>query len=273
MRRLWQNPVFQKEARLRLGLLIPHRMARRILFVSVCIFLLIFIYIILAGSVFIILKINQVEGDIYKSTFYFRLTEFLFGVFIVPYLAASAISKEKKQGTWVRLLESSQDAVQIVQGKFWGGLSPVALLIFFATPYNLVMIGSHKTGVTWQLVLYWAVGSLCVLAWFLALHAISLTLSYRFSGFVAGMATTLLALAWAIVPVYLKNLPNWVNLTAMVSPLMPLHTLYNDNDDWVDWRALLFLAIFLLPTLLIAGLLYRRLVRLVRRDWVETLAR
>lgn len=127
------NPVLAKEVRSRLRARRQSRGARAAAVFTIGVVLLLFYYYGLGG----ILEggTGSAQG-VYSFLFNGLLLTMI--LFLVPPLAAGAITQEREQQTWNTLLLTRLTAGEIVVGKFVASLLPVLLLLLLVAPLILL---------------------------------------------------------------------------------------------------------------------------------------
>lgn len=130
---IWDNPVFQKEIRLRL----PKHPATRIgLLVISALFVVLVYFHVLAD---LLQKYNNSADLMWEMLVW---AQFLFILFAAPTYAANAFSKEREQQTWDLLFITPLTAQEIVFGKLLGRLSLFLLVMLVLLPLEILLMNS-----------------------------------------------------------------------------------------------------------------------------------
>ena len=221
----WENPVLVKEVRSRLR---ARRQGRGgkigvIATVAIVIVLLYFFGVrgILGGN-------TRGAADTYMLlTVGFQLTLTLF---LIPSLAATAITQEREQQTWNALLLSRLTHGQIVVGKYLSCLLPVSLILAMFVPLNLLaaFVGSLPGALV-------ALSGLLIVATALFMTALALFFSWAFRRSYVATAATFASIAFLVVGTYILEF-----LWSVASP----YGRTNDDNFFLVWlnpyRALLY---------------------------------
>jgi ABC-type transport system involved in multi-copper enzyme maturation permease subunit len=188
-----ENPVLMKEVRSRLRARRQSRSGKvAALLVTSAIVLVLYYF----GVRAIVRSSGNGAMDIY-GLFVVGI-ELTLVLFLVPSLAAGAITQEREQQTWNALLLSRLTAGQIVSGKFLAALLPVFIILGLLLPLNL--LAAAYAAMPLRVVLL-SHGLLYATALFLT--ALSLFFSWAFRRTYVATAASFASVAFLVIGTYI----------------------------------------------------------------------